>query len=101
MAAILPKSVKSPRDLFVDGNSTREITRKLDHFAGSFSSAPSKSIPVDSIIATRSSKGIAGVSITGGGYSDVCARVKDKINKRERTRETPSRKGNDLVFSDG
>lgn len=82
----------------MDGNSTREITRKLDHFAGSFSSGPSKSIPVDSIIATRSSEGIAGVYIAGR-YADVCARVKDKINKR-RVR-SPAEKGNDFVFSGG
>jgi hypothetical protein len=57
------KSAK-PREIFrLDGNSTREITGKLDHFAGSFSSRPGKSISVDSIIATRSSEGIAGISL--------------------------------------
>lgn len=76
---------RATRDLSLDRNSTREITRKLDHFAGSFSSGPRKSIPVDSIIATRSSEGIAGISVGIRG----CARVKDKINKTESEKPPP------------
>lgn len=77
---------QAPRDLSPEGNSTCEITRKLDHFAGSFSSGPSKSIPVDSIIATRSTEGIPSISLE----IRECARVKDKINKRRGAR-SPAR----------
>lgn len=51
------------RDFSMERNSTCEITRKLDHFAGSFSSGSGKSIPIDSIITTRSSEGIPNISL--------------------------------------
>lgn len=53
---------------------------------------PSKSIPVASTIAIRSSEGIAGISLKIRG----CARVKDKIN--ESTGEKSARKRKRLLI---
>ena len=80
----------------LSGKETRPARsrEKLDHFAGSFSSGPSKSISVDSIIAIRSSERIPNISLKMRS-----ARVKDKINKWWAT--SPVEKGNFFLFSSG